>query len=313
MSYALVDFHTSVIIAPMAKQRWQHIESPETIFSISRAGDLGWVLGTNQGNWKLIGDRCVIMSETLRPATITAVAASPQFPMHTVILAGAADGIARSVDEGMTWNGAAMTQPAQIGQIVLSPSFQADGAAFAATMQDGVLCSTDQGVHWQSWNFGLLDLETVALAISPRFPLDETVVVATVRGIFRSVNAGRAWRELPAPEEALPFSSIAFAGAMLVAGSESEGLYYSQDGGMTWTKRSSFKSGQINAVAVSPNGKVIAVATPMVVATSSDEGVNWTRTEGHVPKGILSLAVTDEGEVLCGTQEDGLWRHGTEV
>jgi photosystem II stability/assembly factor-like uncharacterized protein len=291
----------------MAKQRWQRIQSPATIFSIARAGQLGWMLGANEGVWKYVDGVCAILSETLRPAAITAVVVSPAFPMHPFALAGAADGIARSTDEGMTWVGATMPQVAQISQLALSPTFNFDGMAFAATLQDGVLCSTDHGASWQAWNYGLLDMETSALAVSPNFMQDETVIVATVRGIFRSTNGGRAWRELAFPSAATPVSSLTFAGGLLVLGSESQGLFYSPDGGNSWAKRPSFKAGQVNAVAASADGRIVAIATTQVVASSVDQGANWTRAEGHIPPGIISLAVADDGALLCGTQEQGFW------
>jgi photosystem II stability/assembly factor-like uncharacterized protein len=291
----------------MSKQRWQHIEGPNTIFSIARAGQSSWYLASNEGVWKYSDGVTAITSEALRPAAITAVAVSPNFPVHPVALAGAADGIARSEDHGATWVGVAMPQPSQISQLAISPQFLSDGAAFAATMQDGVLCSTDYGANWQAWNYGLLDLETVAAAVSPNYAQDETVIVATVHGVFRSTNGGHAWRELTFPRDAVPLSSLVFAGTWLVVGSEANGLYYSPDAGNTWAKRTSFKSGQMNAVTASNDGKILAVATPQVVASSTDQGAHWNRAEGHVPTGIISLAVADDGTVLCGTQDDGLW------
>lgn len=291
----------------MAKQRWQRVESPGTIFALARAGQLGWVLGTDQGAWKYVEGKCSIMAEALRPAAITAVAVSNDFPRHPVALVGAADGIARTVDEGLTWVGASMPQMAQISQLAVSPSFAFDGVAFAATLQDGILCTLDQGASWQAWNYGLLDMETVSLAVSPGFNQDETVIAATVHGVFRSTNAGRAWRELPFPAGAVPLSGLAFGGNLLIAGSETQGLFYSPDAGNTWGKRATFKAGQINAVAVSYDGGMIAIATPNVVATSKDQGANWDRAEGNVPRGIISLAAGDEGLILCGTQEEGLW------
>jgi photosystem II stability/assembly factor-like uncharacterized protein len=295
------------IIMHMAKQRWQHIDSPSSIFSIARAGDVGWVLGTSEGVWKYVNDTCSIVAETLRPAQITTVAASSGFPLHPVALCGAADGIAMTSDEGLTWQGAKMPQLAQISHLVVSPEFPFDRIAFAATMQDGVLCSTDFGASWQAWNYGLLDLETIALAVSPAFAHDETVVVATVRGLFRSTNAGRAWRELQFPPDALPVSSLIFAAGLLIVGSETQGMFYSADVGNNWGKRSSFKSGQISALAANSSEKVIAVATPAVVAKSSDHGANWVRAEGHVPQGIISIGIGDDDTLLAGTQADGLW------
>jgi photosystem II stability/assembly factor-like uncharacterized protein len=291
----------------MAKQRWQHIDSPSTIFAIAPAGEVGWMIGTNEGVWKVVDGVCSIASEMLRPAAITAVAVSPAFPRHHFALAGAADGIARSIDEGMTWKGTQMGKVAQITQIVVTPAFHVDGHAYAATVQDGVLVSTDFGASWQPWNIGLLDKETVTVAVSPKINVDQTVLVATVHGFFRSANAGRAWREIPFPPDTAPLSAMVFIGDMLIAGSETQGLLYSPDMGNTWAKRSSFKSGQINAVAASPDGRTLAIATPTVVASTTDVGLSWMRAEGHVPEGIISVAVGNDGKLLVGTQEEGLW------
>ena len=297
----------------MAKQRWQRIEGPSTVFSTARAGQGSWLVGTEQGVWRYQpgqnGSGCEILSEALRPAAITAVAASPAFPDQAIVLAGAADGIARTTDLGQTWAGASMPQSVQISQIAVAPNFTSDGRAYAATLQDGVLCSSDHGASWMAWNFGLLDMETLALAVSPSFARNETVVTATVTGLFRSTNGGHAWRELPPPRESVPLSGVAFAGDLLIAGSETQGLLYSPDGGATWARRSSFRSGQVNAVAASPDGRRIALATPTVVALSTDQGLNWDRTEGHTPEGIICLSVSDDGLILCGTQEQGLWAH----
>jgi photosystem II stability/assembly factor-like uncharacterized protein len=291
----------------MTKQRWQHIDSPVSIYSIARAGNVGWILGTNEGAWKYVNDKCSIVSETLRPAQITAVATSPEFPRHPIAMIGAADGIAMSADEGVSWQGANMPQLAQISNLAISPAFPVDRQAFAATMQDGVLCTTDYGANWQAWNYGLLDLETIALALSSKFAQDETVLVATVRGVFRSTNSGRAWRELKFPEEALPLSCLSFVGDMVVAGSETQGMFYSVDYGTSWGKRSSFVSGQINAMAVNSTGSMLAVATPTVVASTVDQGANWVRAEGRIPQGIMCMGLDDDGKVFIGTQGSGLW------
>lgn len=298
-----------MIIARMAKQRWQAVSGPSTVFAIAPAGRGQWLLGSNEGVWQYADGSCTIVSEALRPAAITAVAASPTYPHHPVALVGAADGIARSPDQGATWVGATMPQRSQISQIVMSPAFEVDGVAFAATLQDGVLCTADYGENWKAWNFGLLDMETLSLAVSPNHAQDETVIAATVHGVFRSTNGGHAWRALALPAEVLPLAGLAFSTGMLVAGSESQGVFYSPDLGATWGRRPTFKSGQINAVAASPDGKVLAIATPTVVAASTDQGATWNRSEGHVPRGIISLVVDGSGTLMCGTQEEGLWAY----
>lgn len=292
----------------MAKQKWQHVDGPSSIFSIAPAGTAGWLIGTEQGVWS-VGETCTILCEALRPAAITAVAASPGFPGQPYIIVGAADGLARSTDRGETWFTPGMPQRSHVSQIALSPNFTEDGIGFAATLEDGVLVTTNHGQSWHSWNFGLLDLEVLTVAVSQSFGQDETVIAGTGTGIFRSTNGGRAWRELAIDENAAPLSGVCFSHGVLVAGSENSGLFYSRDFGDTWQKRSTFRSGQISALGVSPDGSLLAVATPTVVAVSSDAGANWTRTEGKTPVGIVSIAPLPNGAILVGTQEEGLWRY----
>lgn len=296
-------------MAGMAKQKWQQLQGPSSIFTVVQAGEAGWFAGTEQGVWRYDSAGWSILSEALRPAAITAVAVSPSYPRQPYIMVGAADGIARSTDAGATWFSPAMPQRSHVAQIVLAPNFADEGIGFAATLEDGVLVTTDHGQNWHSWNFGLLDLEVLALAVSPAFAEDETVLAATASGVFRSTNGGRAWRELAMPEEAMPLSGLVFAQDVLIAGSESAGLFYSKDLGDTWQKRSAFRSGQINALGVSADGKLAALATPSVVATSSDAGMAWLRAEGRTPAGIVSIALLSAEAALCGTQQDGLWRY----
>lgn len=298
----------------MTNQTWHKVVSPPVVFAISRLGAEGWLLATNEGLWHYWEGQCEILNETLRGATITAAAAPNVYPHHPLILIGSVDGIARSTTSGRKWNSSTLTQPSQVSQIVLSPDFESDGIAFAATLEDGVLRTTDEGQRWYSWNFGLLDLETLALAVSPDFATDETVYVATGTGVFRSTNGGRAWRELafagegPQAEEALPPTGVAVTHDILVVSTEAKGLYYSRDRGDTWFKRNAFRSGQTNTLAVSHDGARLLLAAPSAISISADSGVTWHRI-AKPPDNVISVAIDDDGTVLCGTQEDGLWAY----
>jgi photosystem II stability/assembly factor-like uncharacterized protein len=297
----------------MANQTWQKVDSPPVIFSLARLGHFGWLVGTNEGLWHYHTGTCDVLSQALRVAAITAVAAPPTFPHHNLLMVGSVDGIARSIDGGQAWNSATLTQPSQVSQIALSPQFESDGIAFAATLEDGVLRTTDYGQRWHSWNFGLLDLETLALAVSPNFAEDETVFAATGSGLFRSINGGRAWRELPfagegpEAEEALPLTSVAMTRDMVVVSTESKGLYYSRDGGDTWFKRNAFRGGQTYTLAASSDATKLLLATPSAIALSEDSGANWLRI-AKPPDNVIAVAIDDDGStILCGTQDDGLW------
>ncbi|HEY3342400.1 MAG TPA: hypothetical protein VGK81_10295, partial [Anaerolineae bacterium] len=280
----------------------------------ARLGEEGWLLGTNEGLWRYHDGACEIINEALRAAVITAVAAAPAYPKHNLILVGSVDGIARSIDGGKTWTNAVLAQTAQVTQIVLSPDFESDGIAFAATLENGVLRTTDEGQRWHSWNFGLLDLETLALAVSLDFAQDELVYVATGTGVFRSINGGRAWRELafagagPEAEEALPPTGVAMTRETLVVGSESKGLYYSNDLGDTWFRRNAFRSGQTNTLTTSQDGTKLLLATPSTIGISEDSGATWQRI-AKPPDNVIVVAIDNDGTVLCGTQDDGLWAY----
>ncbi len=297
---------------PMTNRTWKKLDSPAVIFALGRLGREGWLMGTDEGLWVYRDGACVIQSEALRPAAITAVAAPDRYPYQNLILVGSVDGIARSLDGGQTWSSAVLAQPSQVSQIVLSPGFEFDGIAFAATLEDGVLRTSDDGQHWNAWNFGLLDLETLALAVSPNFAADENVFVATASGVFRSTNGGRAWRELafagdgPAAEDALPPTGVAVIDDTVVVSSETKGLFYSRDNGDTWFKRVAFRSGQTLALSTSYDGTRLLLATPSSVAISPDSGATWERLR-RAPENVISVALDDDGTVLCGTQDNGLW------
>jgi photosystem II stability/assembly factor-like uncharacterized protein len=296
----------------MTNRAWHKINSPPVIFSLGRLGSEGWLLGTNEGLWRYHNGTCEIVSEALRAAAITAVAAPDTYPYRNLILIGSVDGIARSIDGGQTWSSATMPQPSQVSQIVLSPGFEFDGIAFAATLEDGVLRTSDDGQHWHTWNFGLLDRETLALAVTPDFAADETVFVATSSGIFRSTNGGRAWRELAfagedaEAEEALPPTGVAVTRGAIIVSTESKGLFYSRDSGATWFKRNAFRSGQTYTLAAVRDFAKLLLATPSAIAISEDAGATWERI-AKPPDSVIAIAMDDNGAVLCGTQDDGLW------
>lgn len=226
------------------------------------------------------------------------------------LFVGASDGIAFSDDEGRSWQAALLPGKLHVSQIVPSPRYEQDGIIFAATLQAGVLSSLDSGHNWSFSNLGLSDPEAVSLALSPEFSADMTVVVAVNNGAFISNNLGRTWRVLPIEAAAMPAVGFAFSRQTLLVGSETKGVYHSDDRGKSFVKRAAFSSGVINAMAVSPDGTKIAMATPQVVVSSTDYGATWQRTDGRSPRGVLAIAVTDEGVVLCGTQNDGLWVYG---
>jgi photosystem II stability/assembly factor-like uncharacterized protein len=122
-----------------------------------------------------------------------------------------------------------------------------------------VLFSFDRGNRFDTWNFGLLDLNILCLAISPNFAEDETLFAGTQSGIFRSTNGGRAWREVDLPVGYETVLSLALSpdfaqDGILLAGTETRGLLLSADRGENWRQvGEDIFTMAVNAVILPPN------------------------------------------------------------
>ncbi|MBK8020735.1 MAG: hypothetical protein IPK19_04730 [Chloroflexi bacterium] len=167
--------------------------------------------------------------EQAEPLAAIAVASTGQ-----TVFAGVKGAVLRSDDAGDHWTMVGLgSPPPLVVALTISPNFAEDGLVAAGTAEDGVFVSTDRGDTWVAWNFGLLDQSVYALAFSPDFARDRTLYAGAESGVFRSVSAGRGWRETAFPMDAAPVLSLALFGGALVAGTEQHGLFAS-DGGEHW-------------------------------------------------------------------------------
>jgi photosystem II stability/assembly factor-like uncharacterized protein len=178
----------------------------------------------------------------------------------------------------------------------------------AGTVEDGVFRSADRGRSWTRWNFGLLDLNVLALAISPGFAEDETLFAGTETGIFRSTNGGRAWREVDFSMDLAPVLSLGISPCftedrLIFAGTEANGLHLSRDGGKTWSPAGElFEGATVNAILVdgSAGGSIrCLVLTEDRLLVSRDSGHAWKEWESPLP---------EDASVSCAAAPDGLAR-----
>ena len=243
-----------------------------------------WLYRTDDAGrtWQL-AYQALDLSEPLPTLT---VAISPDFEHDPRIFAGLSGGIFRSLNNGQSWESIRLPSPPPvISALEVSPNFEQDGIVFAATLEDGVLFSADRGYRFGAWNFGLLDLNILCLAISPHFAEDETVFVGTQSGVFRSTNGGRAWREVDLPVGYEAVLSIALSpdfarDGILLAGTETRGLLLSADAGESWQcLGTDLFTEAMNAIHLPPNFS----ARPEILALhagallhSIDRGETWT-------------------------------------
>lgn len=233
-----------------------------------------------------------------------AVAVSPDFAADHTVFAGVAGAILRSYDAGATWYFSMLPSPPPVVScLTVSSDYMRDGVIFAGTMEDGVFRSSDRGDHWVRWNFGLLDLHVLALALSPNFAQDETLFVGTESGIFRSTNGGRAWREVSFPADLAPVLSLAISpdfkqDGVLFAGAESDGLWVTHDRGRTWTRLGEGAlDGSVNAILLERGASDASALTLLAVSsagifTSQDGGGSWTEFVADVPEDEAVVAVS---------------------
>ena len=258
------------------------------------------------------------------PLPTMAVVLSPAFAADRTVFVGAPGGILRSFDGGETWDVVEFPSPPPVvSALVTSPNYARDGILLAGTVEDGVFSSSNRGGHWVAWNFGLLDLNTICLAISPDFARDETLFVGVDSGIFRSTNGGRAWREVNFSPDLAPVLSLALSpgyaeDGILFAGTESHSLYRSQDGGRSWARLGEDGIRDVvNAIILSPRFPEkadILVTVGEGLLLSRDGGQTWAEWGSGVEFGAgLTCAVAPQGvepdaPLLVGLIDGGVLR-----
>ncbi len=162
---------------------------------------------------------------------------------------GASGDIAVSRDEGASWQLSTLPVRSEVQALAVSPAYDRDGVVLAATARDGVLRSDNGGATFFAWNFGLIDLNINALALSPDFANDGHVIATGDHAVFVSRNGGRAWRELPESLAGAPFTSAAIdVDGTLFVGSETAGLWRAADVASKLTRDVTFKPVTVNAL-----------------------------------------------------------------
>ena len=96
--------------------------------------------------------------------------------------------------------------------------------------------SENRGDMWHM----ILDLSSRDIKLSPEFPMDSTVFVVTVAGIFKSTNGGKSWIQSDSGITSPYISSIAISPdfgkdlTLLATTDDCEGPFKSVDGGISW-------------------------------------------------------------------------------
>lgn len=257
------------------------------------------------------------------PLTTMAVAVSPDFIVDKTVFAGVPGGILRSIDGGQSWQIVEFpAPPAVVSSLVISATYTDDGVVLAGTLEDGVFLSTNRGRQWGAWNFGLFDPHILCIGLSPNFNCDRTVFVGTETGLFRSHNGGRSWQDIALPVDDAVLSVAISAGSagdrMVLIGTETQGLFSSQDEGKTWQRMGeSFVTGTVNKIIISteysPNPHILVLLGDKLLI-SRDGGTSWVELPHDLglAQGATALAapqgIVANAPLLIGLVESGVVR-----
>lgn len=238
----------------------------------------------------------------------SAVSLTPPLDGIQAIFAAVPGAVLRSMDGGDSWETSVLPKPAPfITSLAVSPGYARDRTLFVASLEDGVFRSTDGGASFISWNFGLLDYQVLSMAISPAFESDRALFIGTGSGLFTSLNAGRAWREILLPCAHKPILSLACTPDLLLAGTESCGLYASKDGGQTWQQWAEGIFDTVNLILA--DGAATLVLTEESLFISRDLGQTWQMLptkDGQIPVGVCAPGGLSVGNSVLVGYEGGI-------
>jgi len=184
---------------------------------------------------------------------------SPDFVRDRTIFSSIrGEGLFRSVDGGKSWheinsgldfvenwkNNRRRGDFRRDVHIAVSPSYAEDATIFSGSPAgDGLYVSKDSGSSWQrvDADFGLSPAPVLAIAVSPEFETDQSLLVSVKgSGLFHSEDGGKSFEStggeligLNASIEYLEYSPV-FASDKKVIAASDEGLFVSADHGSSW-------------------------------------------------------------------------------
>ncbi len=289
------------------------ITQQDTIYALA-AADRSLYAGRKSGLYRshdggLTWVNALASLSDIDSVTVTAVACQGD-----TVFAGVNGAVLCSYDAGKSWTVVGLASPSpNVVALAISPHYVEDGLIIAGTSDDGVFVSTDRGGSWVAWNFGLIDAHVFALGFSPNYAVDKLILAGTETGIFVSKNGARGWIELDFPMDAAPVISLGFAGdGVICAGTESNGLFVSNDKGKHWLPvENRLISGGVNTILMpeSHSNKIWLLLEDKVVY-SDDHGKSWEPSRVQISADKMPMTMsqhpTDPTKLILGFADGDL-------
>lgn len=248
---------------------------------------------------------------------LTGDPASPQ-----TLFAGTYDetGLYRSKDGGDTWSPVAHGLPPRPVYALLAPPAH-PGVILAGT-GDGLYRSTDSGATWVH----LLAEPTRPPFVVYAFGYDERGAIylgGDQNTLLRSDDGGATWIVLPPIAAELSVLSLVYipTGALLLAGSDRMGVYFSEDRGESWQRSEGMdRTAVAGLLVVAPDdGNLVLARGRQGLWRSEDSGRNWQsvpieptgRIDAVASTGDQLYFLTNEGMLYQSSDQGRTWTpHG---
>lgn len=172
--------------------------------------------------------------------------------------------------------------------------------------------STDRGDTWTRYREGFKNRRIHDVKIDPRS--DDVVYAASVAGLYRTKDAGKSWELIS--DESLVINAIALhpdRPGRIILGTEGDGVYVSDDDGVSFVRSSNgLYNVRVAAVVSDPDRKgrlyaaVLFGGAASGIYASDDGGAEWKRISTTKLPEVLSLVIqtgADAPKFVAGTEK----------
>lgn len=219
-----------------------------------------------------------------------------------LMVGGLPHGVAYNLFEGNAWQAGWMDNvDAPVLSLAPDPMVMNSGVLLAGTDSGGILRTINRGGHWYTRNFGLHTFTILSIVWAPiapegQWPNWQMVFATTEEGIYHSPNGGRGWKRSDSVEAVYQTLAVApdfHASGLVLAGTEGDGLFRSDDGGQSFSPVPDTPR-QINALVAARRGWFLSDESQI---WQSVDGNRWTPVEGSQGALVFHLR---KGQLLVG-------------